>query len=62
MYYRDEFGLEINLPKRPSESAIEAIRNSRATLIEMLSIFEKRSTNRNTCMNPVMKREETDGN
>lgn len=36
MYYKDEFGLEVNIPALPHESAIEAIKSSRETLIEML--------------------------
>lgn len=61
MYYCDEFGFELNLPQRPNESAIEAVRNSRDTLISCLYLLEKRSTGKNSCMNPIVKKEETDG-
>ena len=57
MYYRDEFGFEMNLPQRPNESAIEAVRNSRDTLITCLYLLEKRSTGKNTCTNPIVKKD-----
>ena len=56
MYYEDEFGLKINIPALPNESAIEAIKSSRETLIEMLNLFDSRSTSKNSCMNPMMRR------
>ena len=56
MYYRDEFGFEMNLPQRPNESAIEAVRNSRDTLIACLYLLEKRSTGKNTCQNPIIRK------
>ena len=56
MYYKDEFGLEVNIPVLPHESAIEAIKSSRETLIEMLNLFDSRSTSKNSCMNPMMRR------
>ena len=56
MYYKDEFGLEINIPVLPHESAIDAIKTSRETLIEMLKLFDSRSTSKNSCMNPMMRR------
>ena len=56
MYYKDEFGLEVNIPVFPHESAIEAIKSSRETLIEMLKLFDSHSTSKNSCMNPMMRR------
>ena len=56
MYYKDEFGLEVNIPALPHESAIEAIKSSRETLIEMLNLFDSSSTSKNSCMNLMMRR------
>ena len=56
MYYKDEFGLEVNIPALPHESAIEAIKSSRETLTEMLNLFDSSSTSKNSCMNPMMRR------
>jgi hypothetical protein len=56
MYYKDEFGLKVNIPALPHESAIEGIKSSRETLIEMLTLFDSRSTSKNSCMNPMMRR------
>lgn len=58
MYYKDEFGLEVNIPVLPHESAIEAIKTSRETLIEMLNLFDSRSASKNSCMNPIVQAEE----
>ena len=57
MYYTDEFGLEVNIPALPNESAIEAIKSSRETLVEMLNLFDSRSTSKNSCMNPLIRRD-----
>lgn len=57
MYYKDEFGLEVNIPALPNESAIEAIKSSRETLVEMLNLFDSRSTSKNSCMNPLTRRD-----
>ena len=62
MYYKDEFGLEVNIPALPHESAIDAIKTSRETLIEMLKLFDSRSTSKNSCMNPMTRRDARDAN
>ena len=58
MYYKDEFGLEVNIPALPHESAIEAIKSSHETLIEMLTLFDSRSTRKNSCMNPLTRKDD----
>ena len=58
MYYKDEFGFELNIPKLPKETAIEAVLSSNETLLEMLQMRNK-SLRRNSCKNPVARTSKT---
>ena len=54
MYYKDELGFEINLPRLPNETVLESIRSSCDTLVTMLSIRNDRLRG-NSCENPLVK-------
>lgn len=53
MHYKDEFGLEINLPPLPKETPIDAIITSREVLIESLQ-RHNRELRKNSCKNPIV--------
>lgn len=57
MYYKDDFGFEVNIPKLPKETVIEAVISSNETLFEMLQVRNK-NLRRNSCKNPVVKTSE----
>lgn len=54
MYYKDEFGLEINLPPLKRESPIDAIITSREVLIESLQRHNL-ELRKNSCKYPVVR-------
>lgn len=58
MYYIDEFGMEINLPRKPSESAVEGYNDSLDTLLEILKLWRNRvSVLKGSCNNPIIRKE-----
>ena len=57
MNYKDEFGFEINLPKLPKESAMEAYKSSNDTLIELLRLWTAH-IGKGTVKNPLIVRAE----
>lgn len=58
MYYKDDFGFEVSIPKLPKETVIEAVLSSNETLFEMLQVRNK-NLRRNSCKNPVVRTSET---
>ena len=55
MYYKDEFGLEINLPRKPDETAVEGFLSSYNTLLGILEVWKKK-IKKGSCKNPIVKR------